>query len=326
MKFSQQSLLLVILLSLTTACSSTKDLGHSLQGDVVQSEVETIETDEVDPFFPSNKIEKVDAVEEYAERKSDSPFVASTVGDQNIPSLETSNLKDFTYLMPGSGGTSEYEPIDAKKHAKEFYNQGEQTIHLTYYKNTFNYKSPNDVINRTIGNGFQNGKFGPLTIKNDRYLFRTAFLNGFYAIGAGVSFSRGKGLFIDGTQSSTTFKFWEIPIDAGLGVELPFGPWISLRALGGGTLVGLYQSRDDFSGDEKGKKRVQYGYGPFAEGNVRFNLSRLFPETAFEYFSQSEMTNISVNASLRYQNYSRFKDDITISGTSFGLGFGFEFL
>ena len=197
---------------------------------------------------------------------------------------------------------------------------------FNYYKNTFDYKSPNDVINRTIGNGFQHGRFGPLTIKNDRYVFRTAFLNGFYALGAGVSFSRGKGLFIDGSQSSTTFKFWEIPLDAGLGVELPFGPWISLRAIGGGTIVGLYQSRDDYASDEKGKKRVQYGYGPFAEGNVRFNLSRLFPETAFEYFSQSEMTNISINASMRYQNYSRFKDDITISGTSFGLGFGFEFL
>lgn len=93
MKFSQQSLLLVILLSLTTACSSTKDLGHSLQGDVVQSEVETIETDEVDPFFPSNKIEKVDAVEEYAERKSDSPFVAAGAGaGRLLPIAKTASI------------------------------------------------------------------------------------------------------------------------------------------------------------------------------------------------------------------------------------------
>lgn len=318
--------LLVTLIGLV-ACSSTKDLGHSVQGDYVNRDVETLSTDEIDPFIASPAIARIDTSEEYLERKSESPYLHASIPDQNIEKLKTSEFKDIPFQMPGALNTSEYKELDVKAHAREFYNLGDQTVNLAYYKNGFDYTSPNDVINRTISNGFQHGRFGPLLIRNDQYVFKTLVLNGFYAIGAGVTFSRGKGVFSDdNSESSTTFKLWEIPADLGLGIEIPLGPWAKIQGVGGMSGVALYQSRDDYAEGENGKRRLQVGYGPFAEGSLRFNLSRIFPETAYDYFTSSELTNLTINASMRYQNYSNFKEDITISGTSVGLGFGFEFL
>lgn len=310
------------------ACSSTKDLGHSVQGDYVNKEVEMIEDVEaIDPFLGTSNIAKIDATEEYKDRKSDSPYLSSNVQDQKIENLKTSDFKDVPFQMPGSMSTSEYKELDVGRHAKDFYNLGEQTVNLAYYKNSFEYESPNDVIDRTISNGFQHGRFGPLLLRNDRYVFKTFALNGFYSLGAGVTFSRGKGVFSDdGSKSSATFKFWEIPLDLGLGIEIPLGPWVKVQGVGGISAVGLYQSRDDYTDGESGKRRLQIGSGQFAEGSVRFNLSRIFPEMGYEYFTSSELSNLTMNTSMRYQNYSNFKDEITISGTSIGIGFGFEFL
>lgn len=322
-----KNFLLVVFLIGLTACSSTSDLGHSVQGDLVKSEVESFDVEDLDPFINSPAISRIDASEEYMERKSDSPFLNNNVPDQKIENIETSKFKDIPFQMPGAIATSEYQELDVKAHARDFYNLGDQIVNIAYFKNGFDYKSPNDVINRTISNGFQHGRFGPLLIRNDRYLFKTLALNGFYSMGAGVTFSRGKGVFTDdNSQSSTTFKLWEIPADLGVGIEIPLGPWAKIQGVGGMSGVGLYQSRDDYAEGEEGKRKLQVGYGPFAEGSLRFNLSRIFPETAYDYFTSSELTNLTINASMRYQNYSGFKDDISITGTSVGLGFGFEFL
>ncbi len=320
-------LLFVVLIG-QMACSSTKDLGHSLQGDVVNDEIEKMESERIDPFVGSANIATLDSTEEYKDRNSESPFLNAPITDQKIDNLKTSHLKDIPFQLPGSmEGTSEYKELDVGEHARDFYNIGEQTVNLAYYKNSFDYQSPNDIINRTISNGFQHGRFGPLLVRNDRYVFKTLALNGFYSLGAGATFSRGKGVFADnGSKSSTTFKLWEVPADVGVGVEIPLGPWAKIQGVGGVSGVLLYQSRDDYAEGEDGKRRLQMGYGPFAEGSFRLNLSRIFPETGYEYFSTSELTNLTFNASMRYQNYSNFKDDITISGTSVGIGFGFEFL
>lgn len=322
-----KNVILIALFSFLTACSSTVDLGHTVQGDIAASEIGTLNTEEIDPFLSSPEVKRIDSAEEYVEQKSDTPFLSSTVTDQNIENLEVSAFKDIGYQLPGETATSEYTDVDLKKQAREFSNLGEQTIHIAYYKNNFDYKSPGDIINRTVSNGYQHGRFGPLLIRNDHYIFKTFALNGFYSLGAGMTFSRGKGIFSDdGSQSSTTFKLWEIPVDLGLGIEIPLGPWMKLHGVGGMSGVGLHQTRDDFADTEKGKRKIQLGYGPFAEGSLRLNLSRIFPETGFKYFSESELTNLTINASMRYQNYSGFKEDITISGTSLGIGFGFEFL
>ena len=324
-----KNLLLVILFMAVVSCSSTSDLGHTVQGDTAKSELEnlTFDEDQVDSFLGSQNIAKIDSSEDYLERNSDSPYLNNGVSDQKIDKIETSKFKDIPFYMPGEMAALEYKELDTKEHAREFYNLGENTINIGYFKNNFDYKSPNDIINRTIGNGFQNGRFGPLLIRNDNYLFRTMFLNGFYSLGAGATFSRGKGIFADNNATSqTTFKLWEIPADLGFGIEIPLGPWAKVQGVGGYSGVGLYQSRDDYANGESGKRRLQLGHGPFAEGSFRLNLSRIFPETAFDYFASSELTNLTLNASMRYQNYSGFKEDITISGTSIGIGFGFEFL
>ena len=78
---------------------------------------------------------------------------------------------------------------------------------------------------------------------------------------------------------------------------------------------------------EKGKSKWQFSYGQFASAQFKVNLSGLSDNLAYDLFSESQITTLSLNLEARYQNYQNFQDtDLAISGTSLGLGFTFEFL
>ncbi len=329
MKF-RQVLALGFLSAFYVSCGSTavEDLGHTVQGDPIESSLEKVSSAESDPHLPMGGFAHIDQDSKYQQQKEVASYLGDTTKDYvELENLKKSEIKDVNIPLGNTlENKSEYEETDYKKYVKEFYNLGEQTVHISYFKNSYNYKSPGDVFNRTIGNGVSTGKHGPLLIHSDQYLFKSRGMNGFYTVGAGFSYHRGKGTFVDGTTSTTTFQLWEIPVDAGVGIELPLLSWFRIYGLGGVSGVTLYQSRDDYADREEGKRRFQFGYGPFAQGSAKFLFSSLFPETAFEYFSQSEITNLSFDFNLRYQNYNGFKEDISITGTSVGVGFGFEFL
>lgn len=301
------------------------DLGQNISGD---SDLEDVlgqsKASGNSPFLvdgePSDSVEKA---------KSNGEDYIFNHGVKEVSGKTTlkKQLEDVGYTPPGTFENQEsYIELDKQKMAKDFRKSSTGGLNLTFIKNDFEYQSNNDVINQTITKGSKSVKGGALYVRHDSYLMKTDFLNAHWALGAGVGYNSGKGIFVNGTRSDTTFNLWEVPIDAGLGLEIPLYSWFKVAGTGGPSLLGLMQNRSDYQRGEKGKRKFQYSPGYFANAQFKINLSGFNEETAYDLFASSQITNLFLNLEVRHQNYEKFQDDIQISGTSFGIGFTFEYL
>lgn len=235
--------------------------------------------------------------------------------------------QDTGYTAPGTfDGQENYLEIDKTRIAKDLIKNSSGGINLSFYKNSFDYQSTNNIINRTIGEGSKSIKGGALLLRHDSYFLRSEFLNAHWSLGGGVGYNSGKGIFIDGNRSDATFNLWEIPLDLGVGLELPFSRWFKISATGGPSVLTLMQNRSDFGKGEKGKRKYQFSPGYFTNAQFKINLSNFNDNTAYEMFTTSEISNLSLNFEIRYEVYEKFKDPIKVSGASVGIGFTFEYL
>jgi hypothetical protein len=246
--------------------------------------------------------------------------------NQNISTKK--QLEDFGYTPPGAFENREnYLEVDKIKLAKDYRNFSSGSMNITFIKNSFDYQSQDDIINRTIGSGYKSIKGGALFFRHDSIMSRRELLNTYWSLGAGVSYSSGKGIFkVDGTRSDTTFNFWEVPVDLAFGAEIPLSSWFKIAATGGPSVQGILQNRSDYQRGEKNKRKFQVSPGYFVNGQLKFNLANIGSNTSYELFTQSEITNLFMNLEVRHQSYENFQDDISITGTSFGVGFTFEYL
>lgn len=325
---SGRNLTLLALLSLVSisslAATNRADLGHSVGSDEVEDVLGQSTESGSSPYIvdgePSSNVENSKAKGEDFIFNHGVKEVSGTVSEKK-------KLQDFGYTLPGTYENQEnYIETDKKKLAKEFRKASESGLNITFIKNDYDYQSNNDIINQTITTGTKSVKGGALHVRHDGYIFKTDFLNSHWSVGGGIGYNAGRGFFVDGTRSDTVFKLWEIPIDAGVGLEIPIGHWFKIAGTGGPSVLGLVQNRSDFQRGEKGKRKIQYSPGYFANAQFKINIGGFSEKTAYELFSESEITNLFLNLEVRHQNYKSFKDNITISGTSFGLGFTFEYL
>ena len=90
--------------------------------------------------------------------------------------------------------------------------------------------------------------------------------------------------------------------------------------------MGLYQSRTDLDRDNDDRYRRQISYGYFGQAKVQISVSAFFSGIAFSTYSESDMAGMYLNLEARTQSYENFQDDISITGSTFGLGFTFEYL
>ncbi len=316
---------ILALFSINAEAASTRaDLGHSVGSDEVEDVLGQSTESGNSPYLvdgePSTNVENSKA-------KGEDFIFNHGVKEVSGEISEKKKLQDFGYTMPGTFENQEnYIEADRSKLAKDFRRASQSAANITFIKNDYDYQSNNDVINRTIGSGPKSVKGGALYVRHDSYMLKTDFLNAHWAIGAGVGFNSGKGIFVDGTRSDATFKLWEIPLDAGLGMEIPIGHWFKISGTGGPSVLGLVQNRSDFQRGEKGKRKIQYSPGYFANAQFKINLAGFSEKTAYQLFSESEITNLFMNLEIRHQSYENFQDEISVSGTSFGVGFTFEYL
>jgi len=300
----------------------------TIAGQEIEDEISKMELDEdvvASPYIINNSKNELEQVE--AKGKDQNPFVYGSVKDQNYPISTRSELKGFGQVEPGSLGNSEnYLEINSKEYSKKFLKESSTCIELNYFKDGFDYTSKNDVINRTVGNGYKHVKGGFLSFHRNSFLFKTFLLNAFWSSGLGFGYSSGRGIFVDGSRSDATMRFWQFPIDLGIGLEIPIYQWFKVSAAVGPSAMILNQNRSDFSNDEKGKSKTQFGYGPYAIAAFKVNLSGMSSSFAYDLFTSSQITNLLLNFEMRYHSYSKFLDPIEISGTSIGAGVTFEFL
>jgi hypothetical protein len=312
-------------LSILSINTYAVDLEHSVSGD---NEIE-------------NSLEN-------AEIKGDSPFVLGTSSGGSVENSKAQGVdyifdhgvkevsdkisprqkyEDSGYTLPGTFEKQEnYIDIDKKHVAKDFRKISTGSMNISFIKNDFDYQSTNDVINRTVGMGYKHIKGGALYFRHDDYIVRRDLINAYWSLGAGVGYNSGKGIFIDGTRSDATFNLWEVPVDLGLGMEVPLYSWFKIAGTGGPSVLGLVQNRSDFKRGEDGKRKYQVSPGYFLNGQMKINLTGFNEETAYDLFTSSQITNLFLNLEARHQSYNKFQDDIKISGTSFGIGFTFEYL
>ena len=318
--------ILLILLSLTFHAKASEDPSQVVSGDDVEDVLAAKEKDAPSEYIINQyegEVEKNDV--KFDQQKE---FVLpNTSGEITHEIHESKKFEDFGYTTPGSlEGKANYLEIDKKQMSYEFRRLSRKGFNLTYLDNRNAYESDSDIINQTIGQGAGHVKGGSLLIRSDQYLFHTFLLNGFWSLGTGVGYNSGKGIFITGERSDTTFRLWEIPLDLGLGLEIPIYHWFKIVGAAGPSGLALYQNRSDFKDGEKGKNKIQVSPGQFASAQFKINLSGFSDDYAHELYTNSSITNLLLNIEARYQNYQKFQDPIKVSGTSFGIGFTFEYL
>jgi hypothetical protein len=302
------------------------DLDHPVSGDdSVASEIDQSKISSNSPFIING--ESADGVESSKAVGEDYTFNHGVKEVSLGKETAKKKYEDFGYTTPGSFANQEnYIDLDKEKIAKDLRKGSSGGVNLSFIKNNFNYQSSNDIINRTISTGPKSIKGGALYIRNDSYIAKTEYLNVHWSIGSGVSYSSGKGIFIDGNRSEATFNFWEVPLDIGLGLEFQVSSWFKLAGTLGPSALAVLQNRLDFERGEKGKRKYQISPGYFAVAQFKINLTGFSDQAAHEMFTSSDISNLSMNFELRHQDYSKFQDAISISGTSVGIGFTFEYL
>lgn len=312
-------------LSILSISAYAADLEHSVSGDnEIENSLENAEAKGDTPFVlgtesggsvENSKAQGVDYIFDHGVKE---------VSDKVTPKKK---YEDFGYTPPGSFDKQEnYIDIDKKVISKDFRKISSGSMNITFIKNDFDYQSTNDIINRTVGMGYKHIKGGALYFRHDDYLVRRDIINAYWSLGAGVGYNSGKGIFIDGTRSDATFNLWEVPVDLGLGMEVPVYHWFKIAGTGGPSVLGLMQNRSDYQRGEDGKRKFQVSPGYFVNGQMKINLTGFNDETAYDLFTSSQITNLYLNLEARHQSYTSFQDDISVSGTSFGIGFTFEYL
>ena len=305
----------------------TLDLSQVVSGSDVEDTLGQMKSEEPSAYIShEHDLGEVNQLKVESDKQPDFMFNQSN-SEVSIKDDPRRKYQDFSYTAPGVNTPSEnYIELDKYEMAHDFRKHSSGAFNIAYLKNSYQYDSPQDVINQTIGTGYRHVKGGAIYLRNDQYFFRSFMLNTFWSLGAGVGYNSGRGLFVTGERSDTTFKLWEVPVDAGIGFEIPIFHWFKITGVAGPSVMGLYQNRDDFQNGEKGKNKTQVSIGQFAAAQFKINLSGFSSDFAYELFTNSKITNLTLNLETRYQSYQKFQDAIKISGTSFGFGFSFEYL
>lgn len=303
------------------------DIGQVVSGTEVEDVLGAIKETESSPYVVKDR--NTGELENYkldTDARPDFVF-GKKIDEVSVKDDLRKKYEDVGYTLPGTFDKSaNYLEHDKSEIAKDLRKLSSNGINITFIKDDFSYESKDDIINRTISEGYKHVKGGALHIRSDQYFFRTDYLNVFWSLGAGLGYNSGRGIFVNGQQSNTTFKLWEVPVDLGLGLEIPISQWFKISGVAGPSVMGLIQNRNDLVSGEKGRNKVQVSYGQFANAQFKLNLSGLSSDTAYDLFTSSKITNLFLNLEARYQNYQNFQDEIKISGTSFGVGFTFEYL
>lgn len=253
--------------------------------------------------------------------------------DKNI--LERDRLKQSGQAFINTSGTSkEYSEYSIDDNLDKVSNAGDKTFSFVFYKDDYNYYNSNNSFDSTYrytGLAGQRGSdpAGILRITGHQLWTTTPVKIG-WGIGAGVGYNGGFGFFnrsVTGNeQSNARFHLWTFPLDLSMALEAPLFSWMKFGVYGGPSAMGLLQVRNDFE-DKHARKRVrQVGYGYFAAAKLHFSLTGLSSASRNELFTAYSITKYYLTLEARMQSYDNFASpDVSIDGTSFGVGFNFEY-
>lgn len=293
-----------------------------VQGTEVENSIEELKVEDDSPYITGKKL--LDNAEISADQD---PIIPNTIKNVLEDAPVPSEARSSGYTLPGTMGNKEnYTEIDTKHYSEQFRKESTSAFNISYIRDSYDYHSPNDVINRTISSGYKHVQSGFLLLRSDQYIYNNGYFTLHWSLGGGLAYNYGRGIFADGERSDAGIALWEVPIDLGLGLSLSAGKYIKLTGTAGPSALALIQNRNDLKYSEKGKKRFQTGVGAFASAQVKINLYSFASDSSYELFTNNQITSSYLNIEARYHSYSKYLEDIKISGTSIGAGFTFEFL
>ncbi len=199
-----------------------------------------------------------------------------------------------------------------------------ESLSFSIFKDDYSYSDPTMMFEETFRDGDKSSMPFLLLLQFDYPMFNSWVDAGFSA-NFGLGYSSGRGVFSgDASESETRMNLWTLPMEVGAFVEFDL-KYIIFSISAGPSILGVIQNRSDFDHEDEGKNIRQVGYGYYGMGQIKFNLNRIFKKNAFDLFSSYQATRLTMNLEVRHVDYGNFKDDIQISGDSFGLGFSFDF-
>ncbi len=138
--------------------------------------------------------------------------------------------------------------------------------------------------------------------------------------GAGLMTVSGNGRFADGTEAKEKYTFYALPVNLGLIYRMEFmdTQWVAPYLTGGGSYVGVIESRDD------GKSPQAVGVpGAYGGGGMLFNISAIDRDTAFTLRNEYGIRNLWAIAEYRY--LKTFSDDLDFSSGILNIGIAVDY-
>ncbi|MBL6989379.1 MAG: hypothetical protein ISR65_06360 [Bacteriovoracaceae bacterium] len=236
-----------------------------------------------------------------------------------------SSVQPVNQKLPGTYQNSE-ELIEAKNYKllTEINAKSTSAFSINYFLDSADDGKRSALFKKIFQDNEDSVSTGLLHVSMKKYFYKNT-IDLSWGLAGGISFNSGKGYFVSGIESSTTFKLWMIPIDFSLGVDLPIGRWFKLGFYAGPSIMGLIQNRDDYLSDEDGKRVRQVSYGYFAGGNAQFSLSNIFSSMGIVIYNHYSASNLFLTLNARMHNYSNFQDVFSVTGFVLGVGFTLEY-
>jgi hypothetical protein len=226
----------------------------------------------------------------------------------------------------GAVKSEKYLEYNANDLLKETHGRGKSSFGFSYLKDSFSYKDEFNSFDTVYKEPSGTTQGGFLLFTSERY-FSRKYIDLFANFAGGVGLSYGQGVFVSGDIAESNFRLWKIPLDAGLGIGIPLGPWFSVVGSAGPSVLGLIQNRSDQSRKSEKKERRQFSFGYYTQAAVRWNLSPIFKQASLNMLREQNVSNFYLNLFMRDNRYENFKqEDLIVSGQSIGLGFSFDFL
>jgi len=274
--------------------------------------------------------------------KGDTPFLSGANKDGALKV----NDSDDSIMAPGQasdewlksvkGGKSAFISGDNSKYiehkntdiVKELHKKSKSAWGFSYYVDTYDYKDRDNIFKRTFDADSADSTQAGYLLLTFKHNYYRGFADLFVQFDGGFSYNTGNGIFSDdGTESRTSINLWLIPLDFMVGTKIHLGRYAGISLAGGPSVAGLLQNRSDREEGDADKDLRQMGYGFAAQGSLDISLSQMFSGYGSYLKRNSEVSDMSISLTARTMSLSNFKSkDIEISGTSYGLGFKFEFL
>lgn len=293
----------------------------------------TVEEEDNNIFLPETKILKNDIPspkkdkETFAIQKEDgaeSKALSEALGkDGRMSKVNQQSVGREVSEKPPFLDFQNYQTLmDSNAYRKAF-------ISLSFMQDTYDYFDDENLFGETYrrkGSGKTSEFPGIIRVALTRFIYK-GFVDVIAGGGIGIGYNAGKGVFSEnGAQSDVVFKLWTIPADVVLGVELQVTRYVKLGLHGGPSLYGIIQNRNDKDPDTRDRNTRQYSPGYFLNGLVKVSLGDIFRSLGYSLFSEYNISKFYFHGEFRNHKYSNFKSkDLNVSGTSYGIGFTFEF-